>query len=80
MLKSNRAHKKFLYSIINTKYNIIIIEEDIDTMYHENYIKAKNSTQSFCHYFHKKDTDVLRIISHEIKCCQQPFNDIKYDF
>lgn len=43
MLKSNRAHKKFLYSIINTKYNILI-EEDIDTMYHENYIKAKNST------------------------------------
>lgn len=44
MLKSNRAHKKFHYSIINTKYNIVIIEEDIDTMYHENYIKAKNST------------------------------------
>lgn len=37
MLKSN--------SIINTKYNIII-EEDIDTMYHENYIKAKNSSYS----------------------------------
>lgn len=43
MLKSNRAHKKFLYLIINKKYNIII-EEDIDTMNHENYIKAKNST------------------------------------
>lgn len=42
MLKLNRVYKKFFYSIINIKYNIII-EEDIDIMYFENYIKVKNS-------------------------------------
>lgn len=31
MLKLNRVYKKFFYSIINIKYNIVIIEEDIDT-------------------------------------------------
>lgn len=69
MLKLNRVYKKFFYSIINIKYNIIIIEEDIDIMYYENYIKVKNSIQFFCYYFYKKDIDVFRIISYEIKCC-----------
>lgn len=60
-----------LNSIINTKYNIII-EEDIDIMYYENYIKVKNSSYSiqfFCYFFYKKDIDVIRIRSYEIKCC-----------
>lgn len=43
MLKLNSVYKKFFYSIINIKYNIVIIEEDVDIMYYENYIKVKNS-------------------------------------
>lgn len=68
MLKLNRVYKKFFYSIINIKYNIII-EEDIDIMNYENYIRVKNSIQFFCYYFYKKDIDVIRIISYEIKFC-----------
>lgn len=67
MLKLKRVYKKFFYSIINIKYNIII-EEDIDIMYYENYIKVKNSIYFFCYFFYKKDIDVIRIISYEIKC------------